>query len=105
MSMTQQASDAREQLLNDLRTVIQEAEQLLSETEQQTEHGYKTAIAQFERKLRKTKRELVRVEQRLASSGVQAIQATDRFVENNPWQAASIGLCAGLLAGLMISRK
>lgn len=105
MNMTQQANDAREKLLNDLRTVIQEAEQLLSDTEQNTERGYKTAIAQFERKLRNTKRELARLEQRLTSSGKQAVQATDRFVEDHPWQASGIGLCAGLLVGLIIGRK
>lgn len=105
MNMTQQAGNAKDRLLNDLRTIIQEAEQLLGDTAQQTEHGYKTAIAQFERKLRKTKRELLRLEQRVASSGRQAVQATDRFVEDHPWQAAGAGLCAGLLVGLIIGRR
>lgn len=105
MSMTQQAIDAREKLLNDLRTVIADAEQLLIDTEQHTEHGYKTAIAQFERKLRNAKAELNRLEQRVASSGRNMVQTADRFVEDNPWQAAGAGLCAGLLVGLLMGRR
>lgn len=105
MSMTQQAIDAREKLLNDLRAVIADAEQLLSDTEQQSERGYKTAIAQFERKLRNAKAELGRLEQRVTSSGKKALHATDQFVEDHPWQAVGTGLCAGLLVGLLIGRK
>ena len=105
MSMTQQAIDAREKLLNDLRAVIADAEQLLSDTEQQSERGYKTAIAQFERKLRNAKAELGRLEQRVTSSGKNALHAMDQFVEDHPWQAVGTGLCAGLLVGLLIGRK
>jgi len=105
MSMTQQAIDAREKLLNDLRAVIADAEQLLSDTEQQSERGYKTAIAQLERKLRNAKAELGRLEQRVTSSGKDALQAMDQFVEDHPWQAVGTGLCAGLLVGLLIGRK
>lgn len=105
MNTTQLASDAREKLLGDLRTLIEEAEQLIGEAEQQTEHGYKTAIAQFERKLRRTRHELARLEQRIAASGRQALRATGDFVEDHPWRAAGVGLCAGLLLGLAIVRR
>jgi ElaB/YqjD/DUF883 family membrane-anchored ribosome-binding protein len=58
MNPSQLAMDAKEKLLNDLREVIAQAEQLLSDTEQQSERGYKTAVAQFERKVKNARREL-----------------------------------------------
>lgn len=103
MSTTQQASDARDKLLNDLKTVIQDAEQLLGDTGQQTEHGSRSTIARFERKLRIAKAELARLERRVTASGKNAVQISDRFVEDHPWQAAGAGLCAGLCTGLLLS--
>jgi len=105
MSQTQQATDAREKLLSDLRAVIADAEQLLNDTAGQTEHGYKAAIAQFERKLKNARRELNRLEERVLSSGKNALEATDQFVEEHPWQAVGAGLLAGLVAGLLLGRK
>ncbi|MGB7480801.1 MAG: DUF883 domain-containing protein [Burkholderiaceae bacterium] len=105
MSQTQQANDAREKLLNDLRAVIADAEQLLSEGAEQTEHGYRTAIAQFERKLRNARAELARMEEHLLSSGKNVLESTDRFVEDHPWQAVGVGLLAGVVAGLLLGRK
>ena len=103
MNSTVQVSAIREKLLNDLQAVIQEAEQLVANTEQQTEYGYKAAIAQFERKLRHAKAELARLEQRVSASGKSMAAATHNLVEDHPWQAVGAAFGAGLLAGLAIS--
>jgi ElaB/YqjD/DUF883 family membrane-anchored ribosome-binding protein len=105
MNPSQLAIDAKEKLLNDLREVIAQAEQLLSDTEQQSERGYKTAVAQFERKVKNARRELSHLEQRISSSGIHAVRSTERFVEDHPWQAVSAGLCAGVLVGMLMARK
>lgn len=105
MSTTPPPGAAREKLMNDLRAVIQDAEQLLGDTEQQTEHGYTSALAQFERKLKNARAELGRLEQRIAASGKDVVQTADRYVGQHPWQAVAAGLGAGLLVGLVIGRK
>lgn len=103
MRITQQASAARDKLLDDLKTVISDAEQLLSDTEQQLEYGHKSAVAQLERKLRISKAELARLERRVTASSKKAVQITGQFVEDHPWQAAGAGLCAGVCTGLLVS--
>lgn len=105
MRTTQPPGAAREKLMNDLRAVIQDAEQLLGDTEQQTEHGYTSALAQLERKLKNARAELGRLEQRIAASGKDVVQTADRYVGQHPWQAVAAGLGAGLLLGLVVGRK
>lgn len=105
MNPSQIAIDTKEKLLNDLREIIAQAGELLSDTEQQSERGYKTAVAQFERKVRNAKRELGHLEQRISSSGVHAVRSTERFVEDHPWQAVGAGLCVGVLVGMVMARR
>lgn len=105
MSSTAQGDAIKEKLLQDLKTVIQEAEQLFASTEQQTEYGYKSAIAQFERKLRHAKSELVRLEQRVSASSKNIMVGTDRLVEDHPWQAVGVSFGIALALGLLLGRR
>jgi ElaB/YqjD/DUF883 family membrane-anchored ribosome-binding protein len=38
-------------------------------------------------------------------SGKAAVEATDDFVQENPWTAVAIGAGVGLVVGLLIARK
>lgn len=105
MDSTAQVDLVKEKLLQDLKTVIQEAEQLFASTEQQTEYGYKSAIAQFERKLRHAKSELTRLEQRVSASSKNVVLSADRMVEDNPWQAVGISFGIAVALGLLLGRR
>lgn len=97
--MTDRAS--AEQLLDDLTTLIRDAEGLLKATASQT--GEKVA------EVRKRAEESVRqAKERLAGVEAQAREAAgeaDRFVRGNPWQAVGVAAAVGLVLGLLIARR
>lgn len=105
MNSTAQVDLVKEKLLQDLKTVIQEAEQLFASTERQTEYGYKSAIARFERRLRHAKTELTRLEQRVSASGKNVVLGADRLVEDHPWQAVGVSFGIALAFGLLLGRR
>lgn len=95
----------RERLLDDLRLVIKDAEELLKNTGEQVDEGYQQARARFESTLSNAKTGLSTLEQQVADSAREAIETSDRYVHEHPWHAVGIGALAGLMAGLLISRR
>jgi ElaB/YqjD/DUF883 family membrane-anchored ribosome-binding protein len=96
---------ARDQLMNDLKSVIQDAESWLRNGGQLTGEELKAAKAKFERTLVSAKADLVRLEEAVVEKTREAAKATDEYVHENPWKAVGIGAGVGLLLGLLISRR
>jgi ElaB/YqjD/DUF883 family membrane-anchored ribosome-binding protein len=96
---------ARDQLLSDLKTVIQDAEAWLTKGSQMTGEELQLAKAKFERTLTTAKAELIRIEENVVQKTKEAAKATDEYVHENPWKAVGIGAAAGLVIGLLIARK
>lgn len=95
---------AREQLMNDLKSVIGDAEAWLRSSNL-TGEDLKAARAKFERTLLNAKDDLIRMEQAVVEKTKEAAKATDAYVHENPWKAVGIGAAAGLVLGLLISRR
>jgi ElaB/YqjD/DUF883 family membrane-anchored ribosome-binding protein len=96
---------ARDQLMSDLKSVIQDAESWLRNGSQMTGEELQAAKAKFERTLSSAKADLIRIEEAVVAKTKEAAKATDDYVQENPWKAVSIGATVGLLVGLLISRK
>jgi ElaB/YqjD/DUF883 family membrane-anchored ribosome-binding protein len=96
---------ARDQLLSDLKSVIQDAETWLRNGSQLTGEELQAAKAKFERTLTSAKADLIRLEETVVAKTKEAAKATDDYVQENPWKAVGIGATVGLLVGLLISRK
>ena len=96
---------AREQLMSDLKSVIQDAEVWLRNGSQMTGEELQAAKAKFERTLSSAKADLIRLEETVVAKTKEAAKATDDYVQENPWKAVGIGAAAGLVIGLLISRK
>jgi ElaB/YqjD/DUF883 family membrane-anchored ribosome-binding protein len=96
---------ARDQLMADLKTVIQDAEAWLRHGGQLTGDELKSARAAFERTLTNAKDDLIRLEQTVVEKTKVAAKATDEYVNENPWKAVGVGAAVGLLVGLLISRR
>jgi len=96
---------ARDQLMSDLKSVIQDAESWLRNGSQMTGEELQAAKAKFERTLSNAKADLIRIEEAVVAKTKEAAKATDEYVQENPWKAVGIGAAAGLLVGLLISRK
>jgi len=97
--------DIRDRLLEDLRLVVKDAEDLLRSTGQQVDEGYRAARARFESTLSNARGSLSTLEGRVADGARDALDTTQQYVKENPWQAVGIGALAGLAIGLMIGRR
>jgi ElaB/YqjD/DUF883 family membrane-anchored ribosome-binding protein len=96
---------ARDQLMSDLKSVIQDAEVWLRNGSQMTGEELQAAKAKFERTLTNAKADLIRLEETVVEKTKVAAKATDEYVKENPWKSVGIGAAAGLLIGLLISRR
>ncbi len=96
---------ARDQLMSDLKTVIQDAEQWLRHGSQMTGEELSAAKAKFERTLSSAKADLIRFEEAVVEKSKVAAKATDDYVKENPWKAVGIGAGVGVVIGMLISRR
>jgi len=102
---TEQYSTGRDKLIDSLKHLIKDAEDLLKNTGQQADSGYQSARARFESTLQNAKSGLDAAQEKVAARAKGAAETTDRYVQENPWQAMGIGAIAGILVGLLIGRK
>lgn len=94
-----------DKLLEDLRKVIHDAEELLEATAGLAGEQVTKARARAEASLQSARAQLSALG--LGESGrVQdALATTDRYVRGNPWMAVGAGAAIGLLVGLFVTRR
>lgn len=98
-------SSTRDKLLDDLRTVVSDAEQWLRQGSHLTGEEFLAAKERFERTLRIAKDDLVKLEETVVEKTKQAAKATDEYVHENPWKSVGLGVAIGVVVGMLISRK
>lgn len=103
--MTTEEAVSKEKLVQDLKVVIADAEELLRATANQA--GEKVAVARerMQENLSRAKARLAQVEDIIIDRTRQAARATDEYVHENPWTAVGIAAGIGLLLGLLIGRR
>ena len=104
---TQSASNdvSKEKLVADLKVVVADAEELLRATASQAGEKVSAARARIEASLATAKVKLTDAERALLEKSKLAAKATDDYVRQNPWQAVGIAAMAGLVLGILISRR
>ena len=95
---------ARDQLMNDLKSVIHEAESWMRNSSL-TGEDFKAAKEKFERTLINAKADLVHYQEVVVEKTKEAAKATDEYVHENPWTSIGVGAAAGVLLGLIIARR
>jgi ElaB/YqjD/DUF883 family membrane-anchored ribosome-binding protein len=98
-------SVSKEKLMQDLKTVVNDAEELLRATASQTGERIAAAREKAEESLRIAKVRLADAQMAIAEKAKVAARATDDYVHENPWQAVGIAAVAGLVLGALISRR
>jgi ElaB/YqjD/DUF883 family membrane-anchored ribosome-binding protein len=95
----------RDKLVQDMKVVIADAEDLLRATANQA--GEKIAVARerIQDSLHQAKVKLAEAEAMVTERAKQAARYTDEYVHENPWRAIGVAAGIGLLLGLMISRR
>ncbi len=103
--MPPESTVTKEKLVEDLKIVIADAEDLLRATASQAGEKISAAREKVQDTLDRAKSGLGDIEDVVMDTGRQAARATDEFVQANPWRAVGIAAVVGLVIGLLISRR
>ena len=97
--------EPRDQLISDLRAVIADAEELLKATTGATGDRIAAARARAEETLKSARQRLTGIDDSVTTQAKEAVRTADQYVREHPWQTAGIAAAAGLLLGVIISRR
>jgi ElaB/YqjD/DUF883 family membrane-anchored ribosome-binding protein len=85
--------------------VVADAEELLRATASQAGEKVSAARERIQASLATAKVKLTEAERALLEKSKLAAKAADEYVRENPWQAVGIAAAAGLVLGVLISRR
>lgn len=103
--MNAQAEVTTDQLVADLKTVMEDAEALLKATSTLTGEKIQEVRARAEESLRQAKVRLSEVEEEAMRRAREVAEAADEYVRENPWQSVGIAAGIGLVVGLLLARR
>lgn len=95
---------AREKLVTDIKGVVADADQLLRGIEDSTAEEFSMGCKKIEAKLSEAKSRLNDMSAAFTGTARDAFDATHDYVRNNPWKVF-VGLAAGVIVGIFISRR
>ena len=93
------------QLVAEFKTVIADAEALIKATAHQGGEKVDHLRSQAEASLASAKEKLEDLHEDLSEKGREAVNATDDYVQDNPWKAVGIAAGLGLVIGMLVSRR
>ena len=91
-----------EQLIEDLRKLVGEAEALLAEGGTKVNDYLGNARGELESHLRTVKAQLEGAERQARRRFRRAARAADRYAGNHPWHVGGAGVAVGLLLGIVV---
>ena len=92
-------------LMEDLRAVVADAEELLKATASQTGERIAAARAKAEESLKAVKARLAEERATVMARTKAAAKAADDHVRGNPWTAVGIAVAFGLVLGILAARR
>lgn len=95
----------QEQLIDDFKVVVADAEALLKATANQGGEKLAEVRAKAEESLKVAKARMADVQAELLVKTRAAAKATDVYVHENPWQAIGVAAGVGVAVGLLIGRR
>ena len=103
--MTPDNAVSKDKLVQDLKIVIADAEDLLRATASTAGERVAAAREKVQGSLDRAKVKLAEVEDVIIDRSKQAAKATDEYVRDNPWRAVGIAAGIGVIIGMLISRR
>ena len=100
-----QLERARDQIVDEFTTVLNEAEDLLKKAGQESGDKARDLRAQVEKKLLAAKLRMQEIEGQALDQAKRAARYTDDVVHDHPWQAIGIAVAVGFVAGLLMNRR
>jgi len=103
--MNTDAPLSKDKLVQDLKAVVSDAEELLRATANQAGEKISAARERIQDSMHRAKVKLADAEGVMLDKTKEAARATDEYVHENPWKAVGIAAGVGFLLGLLISRR
>ena len=98
-------SAGREHLAADMKSIIADAEELLKATASATGERISAARARAEESLKSARERLANLDDAALAQVKEVAKTADDYVHEHPWGAVGIAAVAGLLLGVLISRR
>ncbi len=96
---------SKEKLVQDLKLVIADAEELLKRDGLPGRRKVAAARERIQDRIHTAKIKLAGAEEAVLVSTREAAKATDEFVHDKPWYAVGIAAGVGLIVGMLIGRR
>jgi ElaB/YqjD/DUF883 family membrane-anchored ribosome-binding protein len=103
--MPEYSEVSKDKLVADMKVVIADAEELLKATANAAGDKVTAARARMEDSLRTARIKVAEAQEVVVDKAKAAARATDDYVHANPWRAVGIAAGAGLVIGMLISRR
>lgn len=98
----QSGIDSQEQLVDEIKSTISDAEDMLNATADQAGDKVTKLRARVQARLQDAKVRLVEAEELLIAKTKAAAKATDVYVHESPWTSIGVGCAVGVVVGLLI---
>jgi ElaB/YqjD/DUF883 family membrane-anchored ribosome-binding protein len=99
--MSADVAAANERLTSDLKSVVQDAEELMKATAGQAGEKVSAARSRLAAAIESAKASYQRVQEKT----VAAAKATDKTIRAHPYESIGIAFGLGLLVGVLVARK
>jgi len=96
---------AKDKFIDSVKSSLTDAEELLREAAASSGDKASELRERAMVSLKRTREALYDAQDAVIERGRKAARVTDDYVHDNPWQAISVAGVAGLLLGLLISRR
>ena len=103
MATTQNPS--QDKLVNDLKSLMSDAEELLKLTAEQQGGKLDDLRARIGDRVAIARERLADAEAAIVDTGRKAVRVTDDYVHENPWQSVGVAAGVAFLLGLLVSRR
>ncbi len=102
---TESTGDYRERATADLRTAMNDTEELLRATSSQAGEQIAAIRARAQESLRVAKAKLDQMQADMMERGRETARVTEGYVRDYPWTALGVAAGVGLAIGLLIARR
>ena len=99
------AKNAQEILMADFQALVSDTERLLEHTASLAGDQAEELRVQIQERLLKARATLEDTKESLQERGQAAVNATEDYVQANPWQSVGIAAGVGFLIGLLATRR
>ena len=103
------ANNAQRQLVDDVRTIIADTEELLGAVGTESKEKIAGVRPRVEDAIRRAKARVAEAEAAVETGARQAVRDADLYAHKNPWQtagvAAGVGAALGAIIGVLLARR